>query len=90
MQEQKEFIVTSLEYLSALCLESSETHNGYTEQELHHAVLIFSHVLSDVMYTKNKDKIDFARHMELAHNTGKAIRELIKAATGVDMHKFAK
>lgn len=43
----------------------------------------------DTIWTTNED-LSLNKKSELAEATGKAIRELIKASTGLDMHKLDK
>lgn len=84
----KEQIQTSLEYLANLSLEE-DTHQSYTDKDLENATLIFSHILIDVIFTTNKG-FAFDKVCELSKTTGKAIRKLILASTGKDMHKIVK
>ena len=85
----KEQIQTSTEYLANLCLENGDKHHNYNDTDLLNSTLIFSHFLMDVIYTENKKNLSFPKMEELAETTGKAIRELIKVATGKDMHNIA-
>lgn len=85
----KDQIKTSAEYLANLCLENAEVYHGYDDDDLVNATLIFSHFLMDTLYTENQNK-DLETQKEIAELTGKAIRELIKATTGKDMHLLAK
>jgi len=71
------------------CLLNAENFHGYSDDDLLNATLIFSHFLMDVLFRENQH-IDFNKQCDLATTTGKAIRELIKASTGKDMHKVAK
>jgi hypothetical protein len=89
VEEAKKQIQTSAEYLANLCLENSTFYQGYTDEDLFNATEIFSHVLFDVVYSENMDLSHKAK-LELAENTGKAIRELILASTGKDMHGIVK
>ena len=86
----KEKIQTPAEYLANLCLENGEIYHNYDDQDLLNATLIFSHFLMDVIYTENKKNLPLPKMEELAETTGKAIRELIKVATGKDMHVIVK
>ena len=82
-------IQTSLEYLAGLCLEVPQEFQNYTDEDLLNATLIFSHFLLDAIWKTNQDMKQKKRE-ELADYTGKAIRELIKTATGKDMRKVTK
>lgn len=80
----KEQLQTSVEYLAHLCLEEAVTHHSYTDKDLEHATIIFTHFLFDVVYSVHKDKC------EMAKTTGEAIRTLILKTTGKDMKVIAK
>ena len=84
---QETTIQTSAESLANICLEQRE-HQGYTDRDLLNASLIFSHFLLDVIWRTNLD-LPQEKKLSLAKTTGEAIRELIKASTGKDMHDVA-
>lgn len=86
----KEEIQTSAKYLANLCLENDQEHHEYTEKDLENATLIFAHFLMDVTYTKNFKELSKDGMIALAETTGKMVRELIRAATGLDMHEIVK
>jgi hypothetical protein len=75
--------------LANLCLENSEKYHGYTDKDLENATLIFSHFLMEVVFRENQH-LTLQKQMELAETTGKAIRQLIIASCGKDMHKIVK
>ncbi len=75
--------------LATICLQDHGNYNAYSDKDLENGTLIFSHFLMDVVYTSNKNLTE-EKMLELAETTGKAIRELILAATGKDMHEIAK
>lgn len=75
--------------LSLMCLEESERYHAYDDTDLLNATVIFSHFLMDKIYGVNKG-VNIELQKELATSTGQAIRELIKASTGIDMHTVAK
>lgn len=83
-------IQTSLEYLATLCLENSETHHEYSDKDLENATTIFAHVLFDVVYTENRKELTDKGMIAIAENTGNMVRELIRVATGKDMHDIVK
>jgi len=76
-----------VEGLSKKCLEDADIHFNYPDKYLADATLVFTHFLMDKLFTENQD-LTLKGQMELAETTGKAIRELIKASTGKDMHKI--
>jgi len=84
----KDQIQTSAEYLADLCLAQKE-YQAYTDRDLFNASIIFLHVLTDVMWRTNFD-LSQEKKLSLAKTTCKALRELIKASTGKDMHDVAK
>lgn len=75
--------------LADLCLENAEIYHKYTDEDLINAALIFSHFLIDMIYTQNK-YLSQNEKEDLAETTGKAIRELIIASCGKDMHTLVK
>lgn len=87
--EMKKITQIRVEKLANLCLETGETWHKYTDADLINATLIFSHFLMDVIFTENQD-LTLKKQCDLATYTGKAIRELILASTGKDMHKIIK
>ena len=81
-----EEIQFKLEELSNMCLEE-EGFNDYTDQDLINATLVFTHFFLDHIFSSNKGLA--ADDMEeLAVKSGEAVRELIRAATGKDMHEL--
>jgi len=84
----KDQIQTSAEYLADLCL-AQEEFQAYTDRDLFNATLILNHFLTDVIWSTNLDLPQEKKEL-LAETTGEAIRELIKASTGKDMHDVAK
>jgi hypothetical protein len=84
----KEEITTSAEYLAMRCLENQEYKN-YSDKDLENATIIFSNFLIDMIWTTSKD-LPQSKKEELAKTTGEAIRELILASTGKDMHEIVK
>jgi hypothetical protein len=80
-------ISEELDYLCDLCLEE-DTFRGYTSRDLFNATEVFAHILLDVQFLKGAQLPKKKREL-LAEETGKAIRELIIAATGIDMHAVA-
>ena len=87
--EAKGQIRTSADYLADLCLENAEAYHQYDDKDLVNATAIFAHFLMDILYTTNLD-LPLNKKMELAETTGLAIRELILASTGKDMHQLVK
>lgn len=85
----KNKLSTLLEHLANECLLSPTSPKGYTDKELMNATLVFSHFLTDIIWSENQDISRKAR-AELAENVGKAIRELILVATGKDMHEVVR
>ena len=81
-------IQTSAEYLADLCL-AQEEYQAYTDRDLFNASIIFIHFLTDVMWRTNLDLPQAEKEL-LAETTGEAIREIIKASIGKDMHDVAK
>ena len=77
------------EMLANLCLAKAEEHHNYSERDLLNASFIFSHFLIDLIWTHNQH-LTVQELSELAEKTGEAIRELIKASTGLDMHEVTK
>lgn len=84
-----EEIQNSTEALANLCLAGAEKYHSYTDRDLVNASLIFSHFLMDAIYTSNRS-LDLDKQMESAKITGEALRELIKACSGKDMHQLVK
>ncbi len=82
-------IETLTKNLAEQCLENAETYHKYTDEDLINATLIFSHFLMDMIYTQNK-YLSQNEKEDLAKTTGKAIRELIIASCGKDMHLLVK
>lgn len=78
-----------VESLATRCLEASDYYHEYTDRDLMEATIIFSHFLTDVVYSQNKT-LEKEKMLELGNTVGKAIRELIKASTGKDMHEIVK
>ncbi len=70
--------------LANLCLEEGNQHHSYNDEDLLNATLIFTHFIMDLMYTKHMS-LPLEKQMILAEETGNAVRELIKKATGKDM-----
>lgn len=89
MDNAKEKIQTSAGYLADLCLEDHETYHNYNDEGLVNATLVFSHFLMDHIYAKSQH-LPLKKQEELAQTVGEAIRELIKASTGKDMHNLVK
>lgn len=80
-------IQTSIDFLANLCLENAEIHHEYSDEDLINATLVFSHFLMDKIYSENQH-LSKEKQLELAGTTGKAIRALIKASCGKDMHEI--
>ena len=80
-------IQKSADELADLCLED-QVYHAYTDRDLMNATLIFSHFLMDTIWTTNQN-LPQEKREQLAETTGKAIRELIKASTGKDIHLIA-
>lgn len=81
----KKEIQSKLEELEDLCLKNSGKHEGYSDVDLLNATNIFADILLDVTYSSNKD-LPIDLQVELVEIIGNAIRELILASTGKDMH----
>ena len=77
----------SLKTLSNLCLEASG-HNGYTDRDFVNACAICAHVFADVIWTENSTTEQSDREQVIIRS-GRAIREIIHAATGRDMNDIA-
>ena len=84
----KNQIQTSADFLADLCL-AEEGFQAYTDRDLFNASLIFSRILADVIWATNSD-LPQDKKVSLTETTGEALRELIKASTGKDMHDIAK
>ena len=84
----KNQIQTSTEYLADLCL-AQEEYQAYTDRDLFNSSLIFLHVLIDVIWSTSLH-LPQEKKLLLAETTGEALRELIKASTGKDIHDVAK
>ena len=91
MQEPiiKKQMQTFVEYLCNLCLENAETYHNYDDTDLFNATEVFMHFLMDKIYSENQ-KLPQEEMEKLATTVGKSVRELIKAATGKDMHEVVK
>lgn len=74
--------------LADMCLEKEGPHD-YNDKDLMNASLIFIHFLMDHIWQTNQDMTHEGRE-KVVHTTGLAIRELIQASTGKDMHELAK
>ena len=75
--------------LADKCLGDAGNYRNYSDEDLFNATEIFSTVLLDKIFTEN-GKLSKPKLEELAETTGKAIRALIKACTGKDMHRIVK
>jgi len=82
-------IQSRLNVLANKCLVADPMHRGYSDLDLTNASLVFTHVLLDEIFTTNKG-MSQPKLEEIAVLTGKAIRELILASTGKDMHEVVK
>ena len=85
----KKLIKASLDHLAGWTLEQPQEYQEYSDEDLLNATLIFSHVLIDKVFETNQ-KLSQKELENLALTTGEAIRELIRSATGLDMHKVTK
>lgn len=75
--------------LADKCLGDSGNYRNYSDEDLFNATEIFITVLMDKIFTEN-GKLSQKKMEELAETTGKAVRELIRACTGKDMHKIVE
>jgi hypothetical protein len=90
MKDNKRQIQTRANALADKCLIYGGVHYQYDDKDLINASLIFSHILLDVMYTERTPHMTQEGMEEMATLTGCAIRELIMASTGKDMHELVK
>lgn len=85
----KKEIQSKLEELANLCLENSGKYEGYSDVDLFNATSIFADILLDVTCSSNKD-LPIDVQSKLVETIGKALRELILASTGKDMHVIVR
>ena len=85
----KQKIQKKLEELTNLCLENTEKYEGYNDEDLFNITFTFSHILLDIVWTTN-EQLSIDEKSELVETIGKAIRELILASTGKDLHIITK
>ena len=81
-------VSTAIDHVAEMCLEKDGPH-GYVDKDLINASLIFTHVFMDHLWAANPDMTQKALE-DIAGETGTAIRELIKASTGKDMHELVR
>ena len=86
---KKKLIQKKAEELANICLEDGNDYHGYNDHDLVNATLIFSHFLMESVY-QGSQHLSFKDQCTLAAYSGKAVRELIIATTGKDMHKLIK
>jgi hypothetical protein len=82
-------IQKSADVLANLCIENTETHNNYTDEDLLNATMIFSHFLFDAICTAKKD-VSSEERCKIVYEAGNAIREIIKSSTGKDTVELTK
>ncbi len=82
-------ITKRLDTLVDMCL-SEDTYQEYNDTDLMNATIVFSHILLDVIYAKNCDKLSFEDMATLAETAGKAIRELVSMTTDKDLHDIIR
>ena len=86
--DPKLMIQVTANTLADMCLEKEGPHD-YEDKDLINASIIFTHILLDHIWQTNQDMTNEGRE-KVAETTGLAIRELIKASTGKDMHEIIK
>ena len=84
----KQEIQTAIHHVADMCLEK-EGPNGYSDEDLINSTLIFMHVFMDHLWTANPDMTQKGLE-DIANESGNALREFIKAATGKDMHQLVR
>jgi len=89
INDHKAVIQAATKNLAEICLQNYGVFHKYTDKDLEHVTLIFAHFLMDAMWQTNQD-LSIDKRGELVLATGEAIRELIRAATGKDMHEIVK
>lgn len=85
----KRSLQTDVNDLADKCLSRAETYHGYSPKDLENATHVFSHFLMDLIFTSNRH-LSLEKMEDLAETTGKAIRELIRASTSLDMAEVVK
>jgi len=85
----KKQLQKAVEKLANDTLKDSGVFNNYSDRDLLNSTLIFSYFLMDAIYTQNQ-KLSKTKQIKLVTTVGKAIRELVLASTGKDMHVIAK
>ena len=86
----KDHILQTLDNLVDHCLEAGQEYQGYDDQALFHATLVFTHFFMDKMYTHHKGKLTQEGMERLAEEAGKSMRQTVQLFCGVDMHEVAK
>ena len=89
-----EHVSELVEEVGALMLKWVVDEQGqpkYTDRGFAFAIHIFTCALMDRMWDlQEKEGIPMKQREEMAEQVGKEIRQLVRAYTGIDLHKFVK
>lgn len=84
----KKELQSALSHVADMCLEAKGP-SDYDDEDLSNAALVFTYFFMDHIWQTNQEMTQEGRE-KIALATGTAIRELIRSATGKDMHVIIK